>query len=687
MRFTNVATGAATCSAAALSITASLMMTGIFLGNTVQATKCTSRTDPFGVMDPQRWVNPDDMTWADFKPPPATNWGDPSRKGSSRNFNIALVTVDYEDMPFVITRPPKSTIFGNPLPVAANIDRKNVPTFYRDLLNKPNNLNRGHTLHEYWMEDSAGRFGVDLTAYGAYRMPSLSYQYGLDQGMNPGACPPGKTCSRNIRTDALGMWRNDVGNDTANSFELVFILSAGQDESSTWQEFGEMKFASKEDVPDAFGPPKNAGGNGSSPNYASTRYVEWTSWAAASTLWPNAGSGSSTQCESSGMAVYAHELSHLLKIGDNYNNPYGKPLRRAYTGPWSMLSRGSFNGPGGPHSRWQIPALQGGSLGSLHTMRDKIQLGLVSNSSVLKLSRETLAGSGPVTARITARSVDSKLMGVRIEMGGGDLSPRCNIDTDLYCDGGGYDNYDVEVVDRMGADSFQPDSGVMISKTKNIDRQPFQWTIDANPQDIELVDFKRPNGTAAMITMGDYRQLADALFHAGTRSGSEYEYVDKANSLHFYILDMQRDKDLVLSYTVAVRSLNSTNTNEHGVNVSPGKIVRGRKTSPTGKGVLCSFTLTNNGTDSGGSADHPQSLNTYLGSDIYRLEAKVVGSGWRVELPSALAVAKHGETVEVNVAVGATNDADETGIVTLSVKSESDTQVTATAQCKVSKKG
>ncbi|MEK8106311.1 immune inhibitor A domain-containing protein [Micromonospora sp. M12] len=44
------------------------------------------------------------------------------------------------------------------------------------------------------------------------------------------------------------------------------------------------------------------------------------------------------------MGVYAHELTHLLGIGDNYNNPYGEPLRRAYTGIWSMMSRGSFNG-------------------------------------------------------------------------------------------------------------------------------------------------------------------------------------------------------------------------------------------------------------------------------------------------------------------------------------------------------
>ena len=147
-----------------------------------------------------------------------------------------------------------------------------------------------------------------------------------------------------------------------------------------------------------------------------------------------------------------------------------------------------------------------------------------------------------------------------------DLSPPCDVSTEVLCDGGGFNNYTVEVVDRMGADSFTPDSGVLISKTKDQDRAPFQWAIDANPQDIEMVDFYRPDGTKAMITMGDYRQLSDALFHAGTRSGSEYEFTDEANRLHFYVLDVRRDSTGVLSYTVAVKSLDgSGGPSTHGV--------------------------------------------------------------------------------------------------------------------------
>lgn len=228
----------------------------------------------------------------------------------------------------MVTLPPNSTVFGNPQPDSGlptqGIPRDQVPKYYQDMLNHPNtSLNNGHTLHEYWMSDSFGKYGVDLTAFGPYRMPALSWQYGVDPtGFNPGACPGNplsQPCGVNLRTDSFKAWRDQVGNDTAASFDLVFILSAGQDESSTWQEFGEMKFASPQDVPPEFGPP--AGSNNTLPNWANTRYVNWTSWASAATIWPNAQSGSSTQAESSGMATYAHELSHLLGIGDNCSFP------------------------------------------------------------------------------------------------------------------------------------------------------------------------------------------------------------------------------------------------------------------------------------------------------------------------------------------------------------------------------
>lgn len=314
-------------------------------------------------------------------------------------------------------------------------------------------------------------------------------------------------------------------------------------------------------------------------------------------------------------------------------------------------------------------------MGCLHTLRDKDKLGLVDDDSILHLTRDGLAESGKtIVARLTARAVapgDDDLMGIEIAMDK-DLSPPCNISTDPLCPGGGFDGYDVEVVDRMGPDSFTPDSGVMLSKTKNEWRNGlYQWMIDANPQDIEMVDFIRPNGSKAMITMGDYRQLSDALFHAGTRSGSEYEFVDKPNSLHFYIIEAERDCEGVLSYTVAVRSLDRSNVDSSslGVKIRKGEVMSGSNT-PTGKGVTCSFPLHNTGKD----------------TDVYRLEASAVHApGWRMVLPNALATAEAGEMTMVNLAVAANDDAAPESLFKVTATSESDPSMSSTGHCNVHK--
>ena len=115
-------------------------------------------------------------------------------------------------------------------------------------------------------------------------MPAKSHEYGIESSSAARAARAGDTCDRNIRTDARAAWLADVGEEVADQYDFVFYLSAGQDESSTWQEFGEMKFATKEDVTDEFGPPDPA-----LPNWNNTRYVEWTSWQASANIWPNAG--------------------------------------------------------------------------------------------------------------------------------------------------------------------------------------------------------------------------------------------------------------------------------------------------------------------------------------------------------------------------------------------------------------
>jgi len=624
-------------------------------------------------IDPQNWQNPDQMTWADYRKPPNTNWADPSADGSVRTFRGALVLLDYPNQPFVVTQPQNSTVFRNPSAEAHDVPREEVAEFYHDFLNTPNALNRGHTIHEYWMEDSGGRYGVDLAAFGPYTMPGKDHEYAMEFQSGTG-CPAGDNCNRNIRTDGRAAWVADVGQEVPAGFDFIFFLSAGQDESATWQEFGMMKFPTRDDVTDEFGPPDPA-----LPNWVDTRYVDWTSWAAGSTIWPNAGGGSSTQAESSGQSTYAHELSHILGIGDNYNNPYGIPARRAYSGIWEMLSRGTFNGPGGPHSRWTIPATGGSSMGAQHMLRNKIKLEMVDEQNVLRLSREALANSGMVIAKVTARSVQpgrNGLSGINVQLDAGDLSPACDVNTDPFCDGRGYNNYTVEIVDRMGSDSFTPDAGVLLAKTKNQDLAPFEWVVDANPQDIGMTDYVLPDGTRVPITIGDYRQLSDALFHAGTNSGSEYEYVDQANRLHFYVLDVERDRLGQLSYTVAIRSLDGAGPQRRGVLVLP------TVGQPDRNGLAtCRFPLVNTGRTAAPAGTHPEDVRKYLNSDVYRVSASVEGRGWEVSVPNHLATADFGRHVQVPVYAKRSGSGSLLGRVTLTAVSESDPSKRSTAVC------
>jgi hypothetical protein len=74
--------------------------------------------------------------------------------------------------------------------------------------------------------------------------------------------------------------------------------------------------------------------------------------------------------------------------------------------------------------------------------------------------------------------------------------------------------------------------------------------IDARAQDINMVDFVKPDSTKVMRTVADYRQLNDVLFHAGVDSGSEYEWKDEPNRLHFYVIDLKRNAQGILSYQV-----------------------------------------------------------------------------------------------------------------------------------------
>jgi len=628
-------------------------------------------------IDPQRVQDEQDMTWADYHPIPGVNWADPSLTPSKRQFKVALIAVDFPDQPFVVTLPKHSDPFGNPQ--IDPIPRDRIPQFYADFYNTPSGINHGQTINGYWMEQSRGQIGIGkIDAFGPYRMTKNLFQYGLNEYGQKGGVPSGFEADGRLEPDVDALWRAAAG-DIKSKYDIVIRIYAGYDETSVWQEFGEMKFQTKEDIPAEWGNP-----DPTKPRWVVTRYVPWTSWKAGQMQW---GLSSVRQGESSG--TITHEIVHFaFRVGDNNNNPYEPPYPRAGSGPWDIMDRGSFNGPGGPHRRWVVPATDGAAMPAGLMLRSKVRFGFLRDGTVLKLNRNGLARTGLAVGRVVARAVDpgpGELAGITVKLDGdapGDKTPPLDFARNPVSSGDTlYNFYSVEVVQRIGYDSFTPDNGVLISK--NLDEElrgrgfhPFTWVIDAHPEDIKMIDFKRPNGEPVMRTVADYRQLNDALFHAGTNSGSQYEWEDAPNRLHFYIVDVHHDSRGILSYSVGVRSLDGAGPQRRGVTVTaPAAPVRGES---------CAFTLKNTGASATTDPSaHPQDATAFLDDDIYRLSATAAGPGWSADLPNALAMVKFGGSQSVAVHVSAPGRRGATGSVTLKAVSESDPSKSATATCSV----
>jgi hypothetical protein len=252
-----------------------------------------------------------------------------------------------------------------------------------------------------------------------------------------------------------------------------------------------------------------------------------------------------------------------------------------------------------------------------------------------------------------------------------------------------YNFYTLEVVQRIGYDSFCPDNGVLLAKNKDGQGNnggpngfsSFVWVIDAHPEDINMVDYVQPGtGKKIMRTIADYRQLNDACFHAGLNSGSQYEWEDTPNRLHFYVIDIQKNAQGVMSYTLGVRSLDGAGPQKRDVSVSaPGN------QKINGASANVNFKVTNSGAAAEADASsHPQDASAYLNNDIYRVTATVEGQGWTAQLQNALAAVKFGDSASLPVFISRSSGAASSAKVTLKAQSESDPSKTATATCTVS---
>jgi len=645
---------------------------------------------PVVPVDPQQWTDQAQMTWDDYVNVRPGEWASAeTSEGSESQYRTAVILLDFTDQPFLVTQEPGSHPFGNPQEGFEPVPRDQVDEWYLDYFTVPSEKNGFQTLHSYWMEDSHGTIGVDVEVFGGYTLPGKLHEYGINNQMNGPIeqfCPMGDTCGKDLRTDGTALWRDDIGcAEGLCGFDNIFIVTAGHDESSTWEEFGQMRFANRDEIPDELGPPRNPDGTPvlnqlgePMTNWAATRYVEWTSWRAAANHWPNAGGGISTQAESSGQSVYAHEFSHLRGLPDNYNNPFADNTRN-YTGYWEMMSRGTFNGPGGTHHRWEVPNVGGSGLGPHHMVHYKQQLGVLDDEQTVNLTRSGLRDDGVAVATLRAREYvpgERDQVALDLDVDGGWTLGACEAqmasigepDTDFWCpDGTSWLDYTMEVVDRVGNDSFTPGHGVLLAQNRN-SGSPREWLIDANPQNIDRVDYVRPDGTEVPVVRGDPRQLDDATFQAGTGSGSGYEWVDEANGLHLYVLDAYRDRDGVLTYDVAARSLEGSGDQDRGARLGRASDV------PVGDSTaLVTAQLTNTG--EAGPGVH--------GSDVYRLSATVSGDGWEVDLPYEVTAVGAGSRLPVSAYVTADRRADRKTTVTITATSESDPDVVTTTRLKL----
>jgi M6 family metalloprotease-like protein len=625
----------------------------------------------FNPIDPQIIQDQDDMTWDDYNPIPGKNWADATLI-PERKFRMALVAVDFPDQPFVITQPEKSDLFGNPQ--IDPVKREDVPEFYSDFWLRPSAVNHGQTINGYWMEQSRGMFGITaLDAFGPYLMPKNHWEYGLNEYNQNNSTPDGTRASSRMERDVDALWIASEG-DIKKQYDAVLRIYAGYDETGVWQEFGEMKFLSKEDITAEWGNPDT-----SKPRWIPTRYVPWTSWKAGQMQW---GLSSIRQGENSG--TITHELGHYaFDIGDNNNNPYVQPYRRVGSGPWDMMDRGSFNGPGGPHMRWVVPAAMGASMPAGLMLRNRMVNGFIPDQQILTISRENLAKTGPVVATVTARAVEplpGTFAGIIVRLDGEEPHDRTPVDdpavNPLSSGIPNFDFYSLEVVQRIGYDSFCPDNGVLLAKNKDKESRNggpngfncFSWVIDAHPEDINMIDYVKPDGAPVMRTIADYRQLNDALFHAGNNSGSLYEWEDTANKLHFYIIDLQKNSEGILSYKIGVRSLEGSDSQKHGIAVIPPRSYKMKN-----QAEYCNYIITNTGEirNSDFSPDDMDTSNNLI-CDIFRLNISVEGEGWNAELLNSLTAVKPGDSQKITVYVSRKEKCSASARITLTAQSESD---------------
>jgi hypothetical protein len=132
--------------------------------------------------------------------------------------------------------------------------------------------------------------------------------------------------------------------------------------------------------------------------------------------------------------------------------------------------------------------------------------------------------------------------------------------------------------------------------------------------------------------------------HAGLRSGSQYEWKDEGNRLHFYVIDRRADAQDVRSYVVGVRSLDGAGPQARAVRAGTPASASAKASAPS-----YTMTVTNSGSAPDVVVGHPGAPASAFASDIYRMTVSVEGAGWDADVQNALVAVKAGESARVPV--------------------------------------
>ena len=613
-------------------------------------------------------------------------WNDPATRAVSPPPR-GVVLVGFTDQPSLITQEPGAHPFGNPQPGWEPVPAERGAPVDGGVPQRPDEYNGGQSINGYWMEDTHGRLGVSITAFGPYTLPGRSTSTDWPATpRSPGQdsrCPLGDVCNKDIRTDGRALWLRRGAGDRSPSSTSSSTSPPGTTSRRPGRSSGEMIFETREDVPAASGPPEpeerrqllnNAGEP--MPNWSPTRYVPWTSWRAAANHWPNAGGGyAPTQAESSGQSVYAHEFSHVLGLPDNYNNPFAdnraswhrllgddeprdvqRPGRHAQ--PLAGAERRAVPASAPPHAPLQEPARRSRQRRASHS------------SSANKLANQGIAVTTIEGALVRPRRTtlsDSGHFGEGGYTAGKCEQPRTRpvlvpagrLSERLH-DGGRRPGGQRLLHARATASCCRRAATAGTPRGVDHRRQP-----TGHRHDRLLPARRHARARSSAETPSAQRRDLPRGHELGQRVRVHRQF----NRLHFYILDTHRDEDGVLYYDIGVRRFDGA-----GLRARHGTRTREYTTPQVAGFGYVNFPLTNTGEAGEGIFD----------SDIYRLSAnhgeRQLGSH-SSQRPAASAA---GETIETVAHVRRTQDGGAgSTIVTLSATSESDPSQTATSTCAV----